>query len=202
LGLKALIFDFGGVLVRTGDRSLRAGWEQRLKLAGGQAEYIVFGGETGWDVQLGTIGDAEHWRRLQARWGLDDEALARFREDFFAGDELDRDLVAYLGRLRARYHVGLLSNAGDNARQFFAEKHAILDCFDSVTISAEEGVMKPEARIFRIALARAGVEPAEALLVDDALANVEGARQIGMQALHFTEPVLARRQLALLTGVD
>ena len=187
MGLKALIFDFGGVLVRTSDRSLRAYWEERLKLANGQAEYIVFGGETGWDVQLGTISDAEHWRRLGARLGLDDEALACFREDFFAGDELDLALVAHLGRLRAHYHVGLLSNAGDNARQAFAEKWAILGCFDSVTISAEEGVMKPDARIFRLALARAGVEPAEALLIDDALANVEGARQLGMQALQFTE---------------
>jgi epoxide hydrolase-like predicted phosphatase len=202
LGLKALIFDFGGVLVRTSDRSLRARWEGRLALADGQAEYIVFGGETGWDVQLGTISDAAHWRRLGARLGLDDVTLARFRDDFFAGDELDLDLVAYLGRLRARYHVGLLSNAGDNAHLAFAEKWAILDCFDSVTISAEEGLMKPDARIFRLALARAGVEPAEALLVDDARANVEGARQIGMQALHFTDSAAARRQLVLLTGVD
>jgi FMN phosphatase YigB (HAD superfamily) len=202
LGLKALIFDFGGVLVRTTDRSLRTRWEERLKLASGQAEYIVFGGETGWDVQLGTISDAAHWRRLGARLGLDDEALARLCEDFFATDELDLALVAYLGRLRARYHMGLLSNAGDNARQAFAEKWAILGCFDSVTISAEEGLMKPDARIFRLALARAGVEPEEALLVDDALANVEGARQTGMQALHFMDPAAARRQLELLTGVE
>ena len=69
MGLKALIFDFGGVLVRTTDRSVRTRWEERLKLASGQAEYIVFGGETGWDVQLGTISDAAHWRRLGARLG-------------------------------------------------------------------------------------------------------------------------------------
>ncbi len=201
MGLKAVIFDFGGVLVRTFDRSLRTYWEEQLNLQTGQAEYIIFGGETGWDVQLGTISDADHWRRLGGRLGLGDEALARLHEDFFAGDELDLALVAYLGRLRPRYHLGLLSNVGDNGRQMFAEKWGILGCFDSVTLSAEEGLMKPDARIFRLALARAGVAPAEALLVDDVLANVEGARQVGMQGLHFTDSLAARQQLARLTGV-
>jgi epoxide hydrolase-like predicted phosphatase len=202
MGLKAVIFDFGGVLVRTGDLSLRSQWEQKLGLPSGQAGRIVFGDETGLDVQLGTISDAAHWRRVQTRLGLDDSALARFREDFFATDDLDQDLIAYIGRLRAHYHVGLLSNATDGARRLFAERYPILDCFDSVTISAEEGLMKPDPRIFFIALARAGVEPGEALFVDDAIVNIEGARRIGMQTLHFADPAAARRQLALLTGID
>jgi 2-haloacid dehalogenase len=111
-------------------------------------------------------------------------------------------LMAYIGRLRARYHVGLLSNASDGARALFAEKYGILTSFDSVTISAEEGIMKPDPRIYRIALARAGVRPGEAIFVDDALRNVEGARACGLVALHYVEPQVARRQLVLLTGVS
>ncbi len=202
MGLKALIFDFGGVLVRTGDRSLRRLWESRLGLQAGEADYIVFGGDTGWDVQLGTISDAAHWRRLGIRLGLDDETLARFRHDFFATDCLDRDLVAYLGRLRPNYHLGLLSNAAENLRQMLAQTWGILDCFDSVTISGEEGIMKPDARIFRLALARTGVRPEQALFVDDTLPNIEAARQVGMQVLHFADPAAALEELARLTGIE
>lgn len=201
--LKAVIFDLGDVLVRTIDDSLRTAWEQKLNLAPGQAEHIVFGGETGWAVQLGQISDAGHWRWIQARLNLSDEAVARFHDDFFAGDRLDRGLLAYIGRLRSRYHVGLLSNTTDRLREMLTgEPWGIIECFDSVTISAEEGVMKPDPRIYRIALARAGAQPGEALFVDDALRNIEGARACGMGTLHYVDPIAARRQLVMLTGVE
>ena len=215
--LKAVIFQLGDVLVRTIDDSLRTAWEQGLNLAPGQAEHIVFGGETGWAVQLGQISDAEHWRWIQARLNLSDEALARFHHDFFAGDRLDQGLLAYISHLRSRYHVGLLSNASDRLREMLTSEPwgsrggvtpplpqggGIIEYFDSVTISAEEGVMKPDPRIYRIALARAGVQPDEALFIDDALRNIEGARACGMGTLHYVGPVAARRQLVMLTGVE
>jgi epoxide hydrolase-like predicted phosphatase len=199
--LKAVIFDAGDVLIRTVDIERRTLWETKLGLAPGQAEHIVFGGEVDWAVQLGQISDEAHWRWVQDRLGLDAAAVDRFRDDFFAGDVLDTDLLAYIDRLRKYYQVGLLSNASSIARWLFTEKYPILEHFDSVTISAEEGVMKPDPRIFRVALERAGVEPGEALFVDDVLRNVEGAQAIGMQALHYLDPPAAKRQLAVLTGV-
>jgi HAD superfamily hydrolase (TIGR01509 family) len=77
-----------------------------------------------------------------------------------------------------------------------------LEHFDSVTISAEEGVMKPDARIFCVALARAGARPAEAIFVDDFAANVEGARGRGMYAGHIRNPQAAVEELRALTGVQ
>ena len=200
--LKAIIFDFGDVLVRTVDESRRVAWEQKLSLTPGQAEQIVFGGEMRWTVQLGQVSAAEHWRWVQLRLGLDEATLARFRDDFFADDRLDAGLIAYIGRLRGHYHLGLLSNAMSSARQEFTTRYDIIRYFDSVTISAEEGVMKPDPAIYRIALARAGVAPEEALFVDDMLRNVEGARAIGMAAIHYVEPSVARRQLVALTGIE
>ena len=136
-------------------------------------------------------------------WGWARNDLASLRVAFFAEDILDTRLLAYVDRLRgAGYHLGLLSNAGDNARWIFGpERFNVLPHFDSVTISAEEGVMKPHPRIFEIALARAGVQPGEAVFVDDFLANVEGARQVGMLGIHFLCGDQALRELASLTGV-
>ena len=201
MALKAAIFDFGGVLVRTSDWTLRRRWETELGLVPGQSEDIVFGKETAYGCQIGIVSDADHWRWVQQRLCLSEENVVRFRRDFFASDYLDGDLVAYIDRLHARFHVGLLSNASSNAREFFARQYDLLGHFDSVTISAEEGVMKPDARIFQIALGRAGVRADEAVFVDDALANVEAARALGMQAVHFRDPVDARRQLGAITGV-
>ncbi|MFQ5614022.1 MAG: HAD family hydrolase [Anaerolineae bacterium] len=200
--LKAIIFDFGGVLVRTVDHSLREKWERRLGLAPGEAIDTVFNSEMGRAAQLGQLDDAEHWQWVQEHLDLSDEALARFRQELFAGDRLDGDLLAYIDRLRQRYTVGLLSNATLVARQVFTEIYPLIDHFDSVTISAEEGLMKPDPRIYEIALVRAGVEPGQALFVDDFIENVEGARRVGMQAVHFVDPATVRRQLIEATGIN
>jgi putative hydrolase of the HAD superfamily len=52
-------------------------------------------------------------------------------------------------------------------------------------VSAVLGARKPERRIYTRALGRFGVRPDEAILFDDSLANVEGARECGMRAYHF-----------------
>jgi len=202
MSLKAVIFDFGGVLVRTRSQHLRTAWEQRLGLAPGEASEIVFGGDSGTAAQHGRITDEAHWQWVRERLNLAPDELRAFQEDFFAEDFLDTQLLAYADGLRAGgYHLGLLSNAADNARTIFGEKYRVLSRFDTVTISCEEGVMKPDARIFAVALVRAGVLPEEAVFVDDVLLNVEGARRVGMTGIQFrsTEQTLA--ELAALTGV-
>jgi HAD superfamily hydrolase (TIGR01509 family) len=54
-------------------------------------------------------------------------------------------------------------------------------------VSAVLGARKPERRIYTRALGRFGVRPDEAILFDDSLSNVEGAREAGMQAFHFVK---------------
>lgn len=201
MSLKAVIFDSGGVLVRTRSQGLRAAWEQRLGLRPGEASELVFGGESGRAAQHGWISDTEHWAYIQERLGLDDATLAQFRREFFAQDGIDTDLLAYVDRLRTGYRVGLLSNATTDARRFFKES-GIAGHFDAITVSGEEGVMKPDERIYRIALARLDVQPSEAIFVDDFSENIAAARALGMAGIHFADPQRARRELMILTGVE
>jgi HAD superfamily hydrolase (TIGR01509 family) len=62
--------------------------------------------------------------------------------------------------------------------------------------------MKPDERIYRIALARLDVRPNEAVFVDDFSENIVAARTLGMAGVHFAEPKRARRELIILTGVE
>jgi epoxide hydrolase-like predicted phosphatase len=205
MSIKAVIFDFGGVLVRTGagGHGRRGAWERRLGLAPGDAERLVFDSDNSAGLQAGRISAAAHWRAVGQRLSLNDEELRAFRWDFFAGDALDLDLLAYIDRLRAAgYHLGLLSNASDDARAVFRETYPVIDHFDSVTLSCEEGVMKPDPRIYRVALERAGAQPEEAVFVDDVAANIEGARQLGMVGIHFRNSEQAIAELAALTGLE
>jgi putative hydrolase of the HAD superfamily len=200
--LRAVIFDFGGVLVRTASQATREALCRRLGCTPEALESLVFGGADGYRVQRGEVSDAEHWRWIGRRLGLSEAEAAQVHDEYFAEDFLDGKLLAYAGALRrAGLHVGLLSNAGSDARRMFAEEFGILDHFDSVTISGEEGVMKPDPRIYRIALDRAGVAPKEAVFVDDVSANVEAAEALGMAGVQFRSTDQAIRALEALTGV-
>ena len=88
-----------------------------------------------------------------------------------------------------------------DARRFFTSS-GIAAHLDTITISGEEGVMKPDERIYRIALGRLNVEPNEAIFVDDFSENVVAARMLGMTGVHFADPQLARRELMILTAVE
>ena len=94
-----------------------------------------------------------------------------------------------------------MSNATADARRFFTAS-GIAAHFDAITISGEEGVMKPDERIYHIALGRLSVKPNEAIFVDDFSENVVAARTLGMMGVHFTDPQQARRELMILTGVE
>ena len=200
--LEAIIFDVGGVLIRTQSRVGRDMWAKKLGLDAWDFEHLVFNSDSGRQAQLGQKSIETHWQWLGQHFGLDPADLAQMRLDFFAGGEMNRELVAHVQRLhQAGYRTGLLSNYADDARPLWTEVYPFIDYFDGVVISSEVGLMKPDPKIYYLAADSVAVSPAEVLFIDDFIENVEGARQVGMQAIHFNDPDLARKQLIDLTGV-
>nr|HID13048.1 HAD family phosphatase [Anaerolineae bacterium] len=183
--IQALIFDFGGVLMRTVNPLPRRALEQRFGLPPGGASEAVFESPRWDDVQLGHISRAEFWADVGRRLGLSGEELAKFRRAFWAGDRLDEELVALIRYLRDEgYRTGLLSNAPSGLRQR-VEQLGIADAFDVIVVSGCEGLMKPDPAIFELALKRLGVQAAEAVFVDDFQVNVAAAREVGLHAVRF-----------------
>ncbi|MEW5988303.1 MAG: HAD family phosphatase [Chloroflexota bacterium] len=183
--IKAVIFDIGGVLIRTQDRRSRLAWEMRLGLAEWESEAIVFGGEMGTKAQLGEISTAELWAWVGRRLNLSSEQLTQFRRDFWAGDALDGELVAYIRQLRPHYQTAVISNATDALRRELTTRYPIADAFDVIVCSAEEGVMKPDPDIYWTTLRRLGRQPAETVFIDDNPDNVAAAQALGMAAVQF-----------------
>jgi putative hydrolase of the HAD superfamily len=193
--IKGVIFDVGGVLVRTHDQSGRRTWEARYAMQPGDLARLVFDSELGRQCQLGRAAAHELWSWVGSQLGLDADGLASLKRDFWAGDRVDQELCDTIRRLRARYRTGMLSNTWSYDGRAMAEKFGFADCFDAFVTSAEMGVMKPDPRIYRAILERLEVEPPAAVFVDDFVENVEGARRLGMRAVHFVDPIQGRREL-------
>jgi putative hydrolase of the HAD superfamily len=185
----------GGVLVRTEDYTHRDNLAKCLNLSRSSLEDLVFGGESGRRAQRGEISFEQHWENVRQALNLSPAALVDFQEGFWGGDHLDKPLVDYIRSLRPRYKTALLSNAFSDLRRMVTYVWEFSDAFDEMVISAEVGVMKPDARIYQIALEGLGVPAPEAVFVDDFMHNVEGARAVGMQAVHFRNVGQARSEL-------
>ncbi len=193
--IKAVIWDLGGVLVRTEDGAPRDGLAKRMGLTRAELEELVFSSESGDRAQLGEINVDQHWKNLQAQLGFSTEEMGAFKRQFWQGDVLDRELVDYIRSLRSRYKTGLLSNAFSDLRSVVTDEWKFADAFDTMVISAEVGLVKPDARIYHLALKRLDVLPQAAVFIDDFLHNVEGARRQGLRAVHFRSPGQARAEL-------
>ncbi len=107
------------------------------------------------------------------------------RKDFFAGDRWDDGLLAFIRNLRPAIRTGVISNAWLGSHDAIAP-WVNPETFDTAVFSGDEKCRKPEEKIYRIALARLGVAPEEAMFFDDFPENVEAARRIGIQAEVFS----------------
>jgi epoxide hydrolase-like predicted phosphatase len=196
--IKAIFFDIGGVLVRTEDRSPRAQLAASLGLTYQQLDELVFSNKQGAGAQLGQITARQLWEYVagQVNWPI--SQINELEKAFFDGDRLDDDLVEEIRNLHRHYRTGIISNALDNLRGLLVERWRIADAFDQIIISAEEGIAKPDARIFTIALQRLNVLPTEAVFIDDFAHNVTAARSVGMAAIQFLNPAQMKADLAQL----
>jgi epoxide hydrolase-like predicted phosphatase len=201
MSIKAIIFDLGGVLLRTTDFSPRNRLAVRLGMSRSELEEFVFGGESGAQAQRGEITVKEHWENLRSQINCEPEDFNGLLDEFFAQDELDGDLVDYVRWLHKTYKTALLSNAWDDLRQVIAHKWHIKDAFDAMIISAEVKLAKPDPRIFQLALEELGVEANQAIFIDDMQKNVDGAKTVGLQVIRFQTPQQMRFDLdRLLNG--
>jgi epoxide hydrolase-like predicted phosphatase len=196
--IRAVIFDLGGVLVRTEDRTSRRDLAERLGLTYDELSALVFDSQSAHQAMKGEITTEEHWEQVRKTLGLSKEQYPQVPMEFWGGDKLDESLVNYLRELRPRYKTALLSNAWDDLRQMIEDIWKFADAFDQIVISAEVGLVKPERPIYEKVLSDLEVKPAEAVFVDDFPENVAGAEAVGLAAIRFTSPDQVLRDLEKL----
>lgn len=198
--IRAVIWDLGGVIVRTVDRRWRSGWEAELELGEYQLERAVFNNESSRKASVGQGDTDEVWAEVGRTFELEPARLERLRADFWRGNSLDAELLDYIRGLRPDYKTGMITNAWPDTRQLIEEQWELVPLFDEIVISAEVGLAKPDPAIYRLALDQLGLPPQAAVFVDDFSENVAAARQLGMQAVKYEDRPQAIQELDRILG--
>ena len=194
--MKALVLDFGGPVLRTPFELLRGG-ERRAGLAAGTLGWTgPFDPDADPDwrrLQRGDITERDYWQARAEEFSALTGRAATFRglmDTLFAGseDELVRPeaVMAIAEARRAGLATAVLTN---DMRAFHGDewvsRMSVLRSFDVVVDGSVEHVLKPDPRIYRLAVDRLGVAAEGCLFVDDQPGNVAGAEAVGMTAAWF-----------------
>jgi epoxide hydrolase-like predicted phosphatase len=203
VAIQVIVFDIGGILeiVPGGvDPAARfpemfAKWEVRLGMQPGELSARLEKVDERLNIQEGegTYTEEEWQSQLRLVTEMDQDQFAAFLDDFwdtYMGTSND-ELIAYFRSLRPRYRTALLSNSFVGARSREQEHYHFDEMTDLIIYSHEEGIAKPDQRIFLLACERLGVQPAEMVFLDDTEPNIASARACGIQAILFKDTAQA-----------
>jgi epoxide hydrolase-like predicted phosphatase len=204
--IRVVMFDIGGILEvipEGGDPATRfpaldEEWEARLGLAPGHLTRAFE--PVAADGAFGRCTYDEWCARFRTSAGMNqadfDAYMAAFW-DIYMGNP-NEELIAWFRALRPRYRTAILSNSFVGARAHEEERYGFTSMVDLAIYSHEEGIHKPDPRIFELAIERLGVAPAEIVFLDDVPENVNAARAAGIQAILFANTARAIADLETL----
>lgn len=170
---KAVIFDFFGVIHRDP-------FEHWLKQNDIERTGEIH--ESARQFDLGNISLGEHYRRVSSRTGKPARSIRTSFEDI---SFIDHEMIGLIKRLKKNYKTGLLSNSGTEYIDKILEKYDLKPLFDTLIISSEVGMIKPEPEIFRHALSELDAATSEAIFIDDNPRNTEAATALGIKSFLY-----------------
>jgi len=197
----ALIVDFGGVLTTNVFESFRA-FSEAEGLDPNAVKQLFRDRGEGLDLlrqlERGELEVPEFEQRFGPLLGVrEPEGMV---QRLFAGVEADDRMVDAVRRVKASGRpTGLISNSWGGVSY---DRVQVDELFDSMVISGEVGLHKPEPEIFELGAERLGVEPSECVFVDDLRENCEGAEAVGMTAILHRGPDGTIPELERLLGVE
>lgn len=184
--IKAVVFDFGGVIEIWGSGSILTAIAESIGVPAKDFREECFR-----QNHLSNVGNIA-WEEMMLKVveSFTDSSEARAKtigiiEEFQSRKEINAELLSWFPILRANgYKVAILSNATSQLKVRL-QKLGIDALVDEAVVSGEIGFQKPHAEAFHVLFERLGVHPEEVVFIDDASKSLEKATEIGYVPILF-----------------
>ncbi len=196
--IKNIIFDFGGVLLDWNPHYLYDPYFGDVE----KAEWFLTNICTyPWNAQHDAGKPvAEGTTELVAQYPEWEKEIRMYYDEFeemLSGQITDME--DYIKELKGRgFRIYGLSNWSVETFAMIRPKYPILDLMEDMVISGKEKVMKPDAKIYQIALSRFGIKPEESVFIDDNVNNIIGCKAAGIHGIVFKDAGQLRSDLEKL----
>ena len=187
--IKAIIFDYGNVLLRWDPRNIYRNFFPNDPE--GMERFLREVNFADWNLQQDKGRPfVEGVALLSQQFPHYAHLVQAYHERWI--DSVGEPVAGTIGILKqlkqAGYSVYSLSNWSAETFPQARKRHAFFDLLDDMVISGEVGHVKPEPEIYHIMLAKIGRPAQECLFIDDALPNVHQAQRMGFAVIHFQSP--------------
>lgn len=198
--IRAILCDVGGVLIHKRRSPDLQRWEPRFEGSLLGLPLAIWLCEASQRAMVGRASVEDVWREIQQTYGLTDAELIAFSNDFVAGDYVDEAFVQFLQQVRQTRKIALLSNAWPDARHSFGKTFGLAKVADMMILSCEEGLVKPDPRLYALAAERLQLPYASIVFIDDYPPHVAAAQACGMHGVVFetSKQAIADLQALLL----
>lgn len=194
--IDSVIFDWGGVLIDDPRAGLLRYCADAFGVA--QEQYVPVHDSFLDEFHKGLIDEETFWREVARK--LDKpipETPSLWFEAFRSAYIPKPEMFLLASSLHGKgYKTALLSNTELPAVKFLHERG--YDMFDVLVFSCEEGMMKPDRRIYNLTLERLGSQAEKSIFIDDRPDYIQGAKDVGFHAILFGSVAQVKHELAKL----
>jgi putative hydrolase of the HAD superfamily len=188
-GIRAIFFDFGGVILEGFDGVDHEAIEAEFGLEAKTLRKWVYRDSRWNDHQIGKC-TLEEWhesiREAMVAGGTGERTEALLKRFVEAERLVNPEMVGLIKRLHGRYTLGIISNTVPGMMERLRRLLDFVDLFDIVVGSGDVGIAKPDPGIYLHATKLANVAPDQSVFTDDRADLAEAARAVGMHAFQFT----------------
>jgi putative hydrolase of the HAD superfamily len=198
MAIKTCFFDMGNVLVHFSHEKMCANIAQMCGWSDVKTKSFLLDEGRQWKLERGEITEEEFHDDFCQATGrcLNIDDLRHAAADIFW---LNESIVPLLHELKsAGQRLVLLSNTSITHVRFIEKNYDVLDLMDDRVTSYEAGAMKPDDRIFEVALSKALCDPSECFYTDDIEAYIRKAESFGIHSRLFTTTESLRTSLSEL----
>ena len=176
--IKAVIFDWGGVIAKEENGGWQKAFEKLLELPPEQAKKIWTEAYVG--LNTNEIDESDFWERVEKRLNMN--LPASKSRVWFNGiaREVWPEMSEFVTYLQSKgIHTAILSNTIRIISKEF-RKENVYKGFSPILLSDEEGIAKPDIRIYEMMLEKLSLKAEECVFIDDRPSNLEPAKKLGI----------------------
>jgi len=181
--IKAIIFDCFGVLTEDLWKEFTATLPANQKLVATQLNRALDSGQ---------LSHNDFYSEIYELTGRKPQEVENIINSSM---QKNQPLLEYIATLKPTYKTCILSNISSDwiTKRFLSEEEAAL--FDKIFLSFEIGYTKPDKEAFEVCLKLLNVNADQTVLIDDSVANCDGAEKVGMRAILYTDFQAFKKQL-------
>ncbi len=184
---KAVVFDLDGVYFEGGTERFLKHLERKYQIPEDAARAVYLKSPQMQEYKRGAIDGSAFWSYAIYTWGID-ATMQDILELLAASYTENPKTIALIDALRKRgIKTAVCTNNFPERIDILEKKFGFKKHFDTIITSYEEGILKPDPRIFAILAQRLHLQPKDILVSDDRAENVAALKSAGFQAFQYTD---------------